>query len=149
MAQASPLFFVICRTVCSQSAIRLAVTMTFAPSAPNRSAIALPMPLLLLLPVTIATLLFNRCMHLPFLYTSLQGSGQGCPLLRATFSPTPERAETRSCPSRAQFHRARSASKKGTWPLPIPSFQARLLLVVAGGPIGLLLRASGKFPYAR
>jgi len=26
--------------------------------------------------------------------------------------PTPERAETRSCPRRAQFHRARSASKK-------------------------------------
>ena len=23
---------------------------------------------------------------------------------------------------RAQFHRARSASKKGTWPLPFPSF---------------------------
>ena len=32
--------------------------------------------------------------------------------------PNPERAETHSCPRRAQFHRARSASKKGTWPLP-------------------------------
>ena len=32
--------------------------------------------------------------------------------------PNPERAETRSCPKRAQFHRARSASKKGTWSLP-------------------------------
>ena len=42
------------------------------------------------------------------------------------------------------FHRARSASKKGTWPLPIPSFQARLFLLVAGGPIGLLLRASNE-----
>ena len=32
--------------------------------------------------------------------------------------PNPERAETRSCPRRAPFHRARSASKEGTWPLP-------------------------------
>jgi len=47
MAQALPPSFVICATVCSQSAIRLAVTTTFAPSDPNRSAIALPMPLLL------------------------------------------------------------------------------------------------------
>jgi hypothetical protein len=39
------------------------VTTTLAPSPPNRSAIALPMPLLL--PVTIATLLFNRCMCSP------------------------------------------------------------------------------------
>ncbi len=40
--------------------------------------------------------------------------------------PNPERAETRSCPRRAQFHRARSASKKGAWPLPpYPSEAAR------------------------
>ena len=64
----------------------MSLTMTFAPSAPNRSAIALPMPLLL--PVTIATLSLSRCMGLPY--------------------------KRKKC-----------------------SFQARLFLVVAGGPIGL------------
>ena len=33
--------------------------------------------------------------------------------------PNPERAETRSCPMRAHSYRARSASKKGTWPVPL------------------------------
>ena len=47
--------------------------------------------------------------------------------------PNPERAETRSCPRRAQFHRARSASKKGTWPLPMPSFRAHSRLSQGGG----------------
>jgi hypothetical protein len=37
----------------------------------------------------------------------------------ATFSPArPRRAETRRLPKRAHSYRARSASKKGTWPLP-------------------------------
>src|SRR5713101_5293863 len=100
MAQASPPSFVICATVCSESAIRLAVTMTFAPSAPNRSAIALPIPLLL--PVTIATLSLSRCMWSPY--------------------------KRKKC-----------------------SFQACLFLVVTGGPIGLLLRAtfSPTHPLAR
>ena len=34
--------------------------------------------------------------------------------------PNPERAETRTCPRRAPLHRARSASKKGTWLRPPP-----------------------------
>ena len=38
--------------------------------------------------------------------------------------PNPERAETRSCPRRAQFHRARSASKKVTWAHPPASLLA-------------------------
>ena len=73
------------------------------------------------------------------------------PRLRATFSPTHWHADTCHYPrrgpfnslhlslrewprlpftariERAQFHRARSASKKGTWPLPPPSFSGRAL----------------------
>jgi hypothetical protein len=50
----------ICATVCSQSANRLAVTTTVAPSLPKRNAMAFPIPLLL--PVTIATLCASRFM---------------------------------------------------------------------------------------
>jgi len=39
---------------------------------------------------------------------------------RHSHPPNPKRAGTRSCPRRPQFHRARSASKEGTWPLPSP-----------------------------
>ena len=81
--------------------IRLAVTTTCAPSAPNRSAIALPMPLLL--PVTIATLSLRRYMDSFSLYLS----SREWPRL-----PFPARIE------RAHSYRARSASKKDTWPLP-------------------------------
>src|SRR6266850_7774669 len=124
MAQALPPPFVICRTVCSQSAIRLAVTMTFAPSAPNRSAIALPMPLLL--PVTIATFPFNRCMCSPFLYTSLQGSGPGCPLLRATFSPTQPRARRDALLSQAStVSPCAFCEQKGHLTASFPSFGGR------------------------
>ena len=42
-----------------------------------------------------------------------------------SYPPNPKRAETRSCPMRAQFYRARSASKKDTWPLPYLSEGAR------------------------
>ena len=40
---------------------------------------------------------------------------------RHSHPPNPERAETRSCPRRALSECARSASKKGTWPLPTHS----------------------------
>jgi len=36
--------------------------------------------------------------------------------------PNPERAETRSCPRRALFYRARSASKEGHLAAPSSSF---------------------------
>lgn len=56
--EASPPFLVICATVSSQKAIYLAVTITFAPSDPNRGPMAFTIPLLL--PVTIATLFCKR-----------------------------------------------------------------------------------------
>jgi len=43
---------------------------------------------------------------------------------------------------RAQFHRARSASKKDGLAIPAYPFQACPFLSPAGGPIGLLMRAS-------
>ena len=48
--------------------------------------------------------------------------------------PNPERAETRSCPRRAQFLRARSASKEDAWPL-LFSFPPHIL---KGGQTGYL-----------
>jgi hypothetical protein len=49
---------------------------------------------------------------LSILYASLEGSGRGCPLLRAS--------------NEHPFHRARSASKKGTWPLPLILLRPRV-----------------------
>ena len=59
---------------------------------------------------------------MPFLFSTptSQGSGPGC-CAQHSHPLKPERAETRSCPKRALFHRARSAGKKGTWSLPVPS----------------------------
>jgi hypothetical protein len=100
------------------------------------------------------------CEGLPISYAFIGGSGQGCPLLRAsndqrfTIDPSklaclpplgrapmlvnvrpsneallrarvPGAQDQRGCPSHP-FHRARSVSKKGTWPLPShPSQGAR------------------------
>src|SRR6185295_8874521 len=54
------------------------------------------------------------------LLTFSRGSGQivvHC--AQHSHPPNPERAETRSCPWRAHSYRARSASKKDIWPLPL------------------------------
>ena len=59
-------------------------------------------------------------------------------LLRAR---VPGAQDQRGCPSNP-FHRARSASKKDGLAIPAYPFQARSFLSPAGGPIGLLLRAS-------
>jgi hypothetical protein len=61
-------------------------------------------------------------------------------LLRAR---VPGAQDQRGCPSNP-FHRARSASKKDGLAIPAYPFQARSFLSPAGGPIGLLLRASNE-----
>jgi hypothetical protein len=60
-------------------------------------------------------------------------------LLRAR---VPGAQDQRGCPSHP-FHRARSVSKKGIWPLPSP-FQAPLIVSSVMGLIDLPLRASNE-----
>src|SRR5580765_2692857 len=69
-----------------------------------------------------------------------------CALL--SHPPNPERAETRSCPRRALSECARSASKKGTWPLLTPLRHSTLLSPMeyrsaCTSPTGLCEKARG------
>ena len=72
-----------------------------------------------------STPLFQGCVQVGF-YCS-----------QPSHSPNPERAETRSCPRRAQFHHARSASKKAPWTHPPPSLLAAVHRIGYGSPMVL------------
>ena len=82
-----------------------------------------------------------------FFYSSsplLEGLGKtALYCARHSHPPNPERAETRSCPTRALSECARSASKKGTWPL-LSHLKARSFSLQGWGLIDLPLRAWNK-----